>query len=312
MPWYYSLPDLFLFGQIAVSMETLARLLPDLSRRLFQTLIFAFAILFFFPDAFGGWQWNKRYLSIVEKERIRIGRQIAEDTTEADTIAVWNGHYGAWTDAYVLDMTGLNSRKTAALNLDLGEVIKAYKPRMIINHGHPQFLEEVQEFPYRLAHSYYDIETYGHPVWRWYERYKPDPYRFHLLPVRSAFILTDTLESPATGAEPKDRILRLSPEFPGNEFSRLLFGIHRKAKPFNIRISALSGETLTHSGWIRIDPITIQSAIPTAITAEVSYHFQNTGKGLKEIRIQTDSGEPPILIDPMWEVRYLPAQSLQP
>jgi hypothetical protein len=167
MMWYYAMPDLFLIAQTVISFKREVRL----SLKPF-VIYFSFlaASLLLFYDVYGGRKWVKEYLTAVEKERIYVGKYLQSITTEKDTVLASHGHIARYTPAYVIDMTGLNSKFPAEHKNNLVVVASKTNPAFAVSHGTALFIHTMDSLGYSLVKSYYDINEYYWACWRIFSR----------------------------------------------------------------------------------------------------------------------------------------------
>ena len=182
MTWYYAMPDLFLIAQTAISFNVVILREARLS---FQPFIiycsFIAASLLLLYDAYGGRAWLKAYLTTVEQERIDIGKYLKSITTEKDTVLVAHGHIARYTPAYVIDMTGLNSKYPTRYKNNLAIVAANTKPAFAVSHGTDYFIRTLDSLGYSLTKSWYDIDEYYWPVWRLFSRHVSEENRTHIV-----------------------------------------------------------------------------------------------------------------------------------
>ena len=166
MEWYYAMPQLLFFMQLFISMIFVFKH----STRFYVpvTLMTIGAVnLAAFSLTYGERGWTNPYINLVENERIELGKYIGSITTESDSVATGHGHFGAYTDAFVIDLSGLNSEVAIKndLNLQLGKVLTEYKPDFFIHHGNDYLIYIANELGYRLDTAAFAINEYGYPTW---------------------------------------------------------------------------------------------------------------------------------------------------
>lgn len=173
MIWYYALPELLLFVQLALSV---ALLLADLSfgkselvRNGAQILMFAALCLAAVPMTTGEMRWMDTYLNTVETERIAIGHYISQ-LPAGDTLASAHGHFGANYQGYVLDLSGLNSKLVTNYHRNTDSLLRSFHPRYFINHATAENQNTAAESNYVVLKEWTAIEAYDYPKWVLWER----------------------------------------------------------------------------------------------------------------------------------------------
>ncbi len=158
MTWYLAMPDFFLLAQTVVSFYfiTEAFFIP-VFKPYAWSLLFVGAGLFLFFDTYYGRTWMKNYLDYTENERISIGKYIATITNERDTLIAQHGHISRYTKAYVIDMTGLNSKLSTRYKNNIDTVTRIYRPQFIVTHGLDYILNSMDSNNYLPVKSFYDI-----------------------------------------------------------------------------------------------------------------------------------------------------------
>lgn len=173
MTWYFAMPDFFLLAQTVISFYFISEefIIPSYKPYIYP-LLFTGAGLFLFSDAYYGRIWLKDYLDYRENERITIGKYIASITNERDTVIAQHGHISRYTKAYVIDMTGLNSKLSTRYENNMDTVVAKLKPHFVITHGLESFLITMDSNNYVPVKSFYDISIHedGWPAWRIFKR----------------------------------------------------------------------------------------------------------------------------------------------
>ncbi|MBK5285572.1 MAG: hypothetical protein JJE25_09215 [Bacteroidia bacterium] len=209
MSWYYAMPDLFLIFQTVISFIIIveSKILPSFKPAIIYFSFIAAALLLFY-DSFGGRNWIKQFLNTTEQERITVGKYLQSITSDNDTVIATHGHIARYTSAYVIDMTGLNSKLVTNYQNDLAIVASKFPPSFAVSHGTDYFLRTMDSLGYTLIKSYYDISEYYWPAWRIFSRKIsdeeglrlgiPDSTDFKAKEVRMNFgvavIFSDTIE----------------------------------------------------------------------------------------------------------------------
>jgi hypothetical protein len=178
MIWYYAMPDLFFIVQLVISFYVMTERLssPFLKPLTVYFSYIAVALLLFF-DTYGGRNWLKQYLQATETERIAVGKYLQSITTEKDTVIATHGHIARYTFAFVIDMTGLNSKIATDNKNDLAEVAAKMNPSIAVSHGTKYFISTLDSMGYSLLHSNYDINEYYWPAWRTFSKKLPEGQR---------------------------------------------------------------------------------------------------------------------------------------
>jgi hypothetical protein len=171
MTWYYAMPELLLYMQLVVSMGALARSASQTERlRLaVHSLLFAALSIAAVPLTLGEKDWMDRYKATVESERSEIGRFIAQLPT-GDTLVSAHGHFGAYFDGYVLDLSGLNSKLATDFKRNTDSILGTFRPRYFIHHASAGNANDAHTNGYHPVKEWTAIEEYGYPKWVLYER----------------------------------------------------------------------------------------------------------------------------------------------
>ena len=174
MTWYYAMPELLLYAQMAISSTVALRMLSKGDIRLLHgsyVLMFAALSIAAVPLTMGEKDWMDRYLNAVEVERLEIGRFIAEFSA-GDTLVSAHGHFGANYKGYVLDLSGLNSKLVTDFERNADSLLSTFKPRYFINHASDENASIALQNGYIPIQEWTAIEQYGYPKWVLYERPK--------------------------------------------------------------------------------------------------------------------------------------------
>jgi len=209
MSWYYAMPDLFLIFQTIISFIIIVenKILPSFKPLVIYFSFIAASLLLFY-DSFGGRNWIKQFLNTTEQERVTVGKYLQSITSDKDTVIATHGHIARYTSAYVIDMTGLNSKLVTNYQNDLAIVASKFPPSIAVSHGTDYFLRTMDSLGYTLIKSYYDISEYYWPAWRIFSRKVPkekilrlevpDSTDFKAKEIRMNFgvavIISDTIE----------------------------------------------------------------------------------------------------------------------
>jgi hypothetical protein len=255
MTWYYVLPDLLLLLQIAVSFWFFISLIPQVVVR---TVIVSLALFFFVGwagiDVIGGKFWMETYLEKVERERLEIGKYVGTQVGVNDSIMSNHGLPVRHVKGYVIDMSGLNSKFAASVNVDAEELFKNHHPKWAISHnssGYAAFLSANNYAPVRI---FYDITNYAFPEWCLYKKKSPKEEM-------CSFKLIDSAKVKGTKPSYNGGIVLYNDDTltididSANFVKQVFFGIARHSLPFSIEIKKLNSNNLVSTERIQIDPI---------------------------------------------------------
>jgi hypothetical protein len=255
MTWYYVLPDLLLLLQIAVSFAFFTSLIP---LKIVRTLLTIVALFFFVGwtgvDVIGGKYWMETYLESVERERLEVGKYVGTMVGENDSIMSNHGLPVRFVKGYVIDMSGLNSKYAASLNVDPEQLFKINKPEWAISHnssGYALFLSANGFEPTRI---FYDITNYAFPQWCLYKRLPDKNESFRFKPLDSlAFLNTKPSYNGGIVYYVKDTI-----RFKLDSASlalKLFMGVKRVNEPITLEINRFKDSQLLSTELIEIPPV---------------------------------------------------------
>ena len=158
MPWYYTLPDLFLVAQALVTASLAASALP--ARWLAPAgaaalLVYGFAL---WPDMSARIRGHAHHFNVIEHERMAVGQWLDREAGPADKVLLGHGHIARYCRRYVIDYSGLNSKLATELHRDIGAMAERARPEWIVMHGAlPVAIASGQG--YRLAASFYNAAS---------------------------------------------------------------------------------------------------------------------------------------------------------
>ena len=305
MTWYYAMPDMFLLAQIAVSFYFIyEEYVLNAYRPYIYPLIFAGAGLFLFSDTYYGRAWMKNYLDYTENERITIGKYLATITGEQDTLVAQHGHVSRYTKAYVIDMTGLNSKLATEHKNSVGTVTKKYKPDFVITHGLKEFLAMMDSNDYVPVKSFYDICENGWPAWRIFKRNPsgenhirmvvPDDSLIKCYDRKWDFGIPVTIDKNVQITLPYDSSMRA-----------VSFGVKRKAKFFYLQVALFSDNRLIQKQTFPVELQGHNGKATSRYSKEIVFRLNNESRNTslkRRLEITGTSGEEIIVIEPLFEI----------
>lgn len=179
MLWYYAMPELLLFTQLVFSGYYLVSQSKNYIHFKYPVLIAGLSIAAW-PLVSGEKAWMDNSLAVREIERIDIGHYIADHLSENDTLVASHGLFGAYTDAYVLDMSGLNSKLSTDYGRDMVKILEEFRPGYYIHHSHGYFIDWANTYGYRIDTASFNINKYGYASWVLFSRTE-EPYQIKRL-----------------------------------------------------------------------------------------------------------------------------------
>lgn len=165
MNWYYALPEWLMMAQLGISFIYLAE---SYITRFSKWIAFGGALCLFliiFPDYIGGILWTNNYMSTIEGERMQVGKYVKEITSDKDSIIASHGYTSCYTDAYVFDMSGLNSVVATDYKTNTDSILNDYPVQVIVDHAMGGNVAAYNNHNYKLKRAFYDITTHGFPTW---------------------------------------------------------------------------------------------------------------------------------------------------
>lgn len=170
MLWYYVMPEGLMFLALGCGLQWLGDRIPGHGRLVVAGLVVGAAGLFTWTNLWGELKWADTFRSVVEGERLDIGRYLASKVPEGDTLHASHGLIGWPIQGYVLDETGLNFKKDTTSRHRNEAFWQRYRPNYIAMHGYSWEVEKLNAQPYTLDTSFFEITTYGNPAWRIFRR----------------------------------------------------------------------------------------------------------------------------------------------
>lgn len=256
MIWYYVLPEILMLLQTVLSL--IYFLEKILWQRAFIGLHLLLGALFLitWTHTIREVRWFREYEYVVEGERMMLGEYLAATTTEADSVMTGHGLTAAYTDAYVIDLTGLNSRLATDLELDDMRMVRELHPDWIVMHGWPRYHAIAQEVGYVEDTAFYGITQYKYPSWRVWRKAKTGEFISETLPLDSTRISGEEAGHMADRGWYRafGHNLSLQLNRADSGASDLKFGIYRKAIPFQVEIRQFSGDSLLSTQKLEIEP----------------------------------------------------------
>lgn len=191
MLWYYAMPELLAFMQLVISASFIISGIKS-HIKLKQIILFSALFIAAFPLTSKEKAWLDQSIKTVEVERELIGRYIAQNLSSSDTIIASHGYFGAYTDAYVLDLSGLNCKLATDYKRNLDSVLTDFRPGYYIHHGDRYQLDMANKHGYELDTVCYNINLYGYPSWTLFKR---TDHNNHVSRLAQANIKADEVES---------------------------------------------------------------------------------------------------------------------
>jgi hypothetical protein len=246
MVWYYVLPETLLLIQSVVAFAGLSKLLP--TRLAFPVYLAgtALAAVALLTYTYYTVNWFRRYERWVEVERSAIGHAIAERTQPGDTLMAGHGLLSAYTSAYVIDITGLNSKLATDYDRDYIRMIEALRPDWIVLHGWGSLFGTLSSLPYEADTAHYDVTLHRYAAWRVWRKVPEGQLRHHWERVQGEAISGDRLRN-----EPGldyHRLFAHSLRFDWKalpaEAGSMDLGVYRRKQPFVLQLRQFAGDSL--------------------------------------------------------------------
>jgi hypothetical protein len=254
MIWYYVLPETLLLVQSFIALAGLCHRLPQ--RASFPALLAGtgLAALLFLTNTLNEIRWFRRYERWVEVERAAIGHALAARTQAGDTLMAGHGLLSAFSPAYVIDITGLNSRLATDYGLDYLRMLRELRPDWVALPGWGSLFPAMQALPYMADTVYYDITLHRNSAWRIWRKVPDDAARRYWEPVPAARISGDIRrDEPALAYH---RILahdvRLTWPEPPLRADALDLGVYRRATPYVLTCRQYVGDSLAGESQLQI------------------------------------------------------------
>lgn len=158
MPWYYTLPDLFLVaqGMVTVFLAT-GFIVPRWSKAIAIMSLSLYAVAIW-PGMSARIRGHGDHFNVIEHERMAIGQWIDRNAGPDDKVMCGHGHIARECRRYVVDYSGLNSTRVTDLKRNMNAIVEAYQPEWIVLHGR---LEQngMTNAGYRIAKSFYNVSS---------------------------------------------------------------------------------------------------------------------------------------------------------
>lgn len=177
MLWYYAMPELLLYTQLAVSLVVIFKLilrnhefmLAHAGKLAF--IIASLAVLITGSSYTAGEKnWLDRYVPTVEGERMAIGEYIASMSQPTDTLLASHGYFGANFKGFVIDGSGLNSQLVTSYQKENKELIRTFMPQYFVGHGQAYIMAQMDLLEYELVDSWHAINRYEYSSWVLFKR----------------------------------------------------------------------------------------------------------------------------------------------
>lgn len=240
MPWYYTLPDLFLVTQgMVTTFKVVDALAGSWSKPVGALALIGYAAVIW-PDMSARIIGHGSHFNVIERERMAVGQWINAEAGPDDKVLCGHGHIARECRRYVIDYSGLNSKKVTELKRDMNALVRHFQPEWMVLHGRLE-QNQMTNAGYRIVKSFYNVSSIWATsanrnyrlgeTWRVYHR---DPASAGLADIA---ILPDDIETDgecrlhgAVYATGTNVALRINPT------SRLSldFGITHEANPMNL------------------------------------------------------------------------------
>jgi hypothetical protein len=173
MSWYYAMPELLLYSQLLLSTYSLSTMYGFKESKNVASggfaLMFAALSIISVPMTTSEKTWTDKYMKAVERERLDIGAYIAE-LPAIDTLVSAHGHFGAYYDGYVLDLSGLNSKLATDHAINPNTILSKFRPKYFIHHANDNLVGIAEDVGYEPLKEWVNIEYYGYPKWVLWKR----------------------------------------------------------------------------------------------------------------------------------------------
>ncbi len=272
MMWYYPLPLFFMFIQLTVSIYYISKTIFEKYQLHFQLTLFIVLASSMFNFVIQDQGYGLRSMLTTELQREQIGYDVAARTHANDTIAAHHGLVTCRTDAYVLDMTGLNSKLMSEVNFDLLLTLNKYKPKWYENHINDWCLSILNENgSYHIDRQYYGFVQYGYQPITLFSR---DVAAKHVFEKVRPENITSVKEVQSFG----DVNIFISnklelKEMNFDKFSFLNFGIDRFGIDYFLIIEEYNNDQLIYRSKIYIS--SVSEEIPSEKTIPIIHQIQS-------------------------------------
>lgn len=255
MAWYYVLPDLLMFLQIAISAAFFIQLITISWLR----VVLASSGIFFYigyigVDVIGGKYWMENYLGVVERERLEVGKYVGNMVGVEDSIMSNHGLPVRHVKGYVIDMSGLNSRFAADFKIDPELLFKKYHPQWAISHNSVPYAALLSANGYEPVRLFYDITAYTFPQWCLYKKQSNAMEKRIFKPIDSTAVSTTKPSYNGGIVLYQDDTLKINLDSLSS-IKKIYFGIQRNSLPYRLEIKRQLGNALVSTDTIAIEPI---------------------------------------------------------
>lgn len=291
MMWYYALPDFLLLIQLGVSGVVVFQRLDKVAGLTLFSLTMIGFLLVNGNRMLGEVSYYEKMTGRVEKERAKIGDAIGQVTTEQDSIASGHGLISRKSNAYVIDMVGLNNALATKYELDLTRVVKELRPKWVIMHAYYDVVSLMEQQGYRLNQTFYDIALNWYPAFRLYERIETPGVHEWVRPVHKDRVSADReVKQISSILHARGLEIELRAANRDSLAQILLFGVQLTAEEQLFDMLVYSGDSL-------------MGQISTGVGAKVE-----TGGDTEEVRWDL-----PVYLDslPLTKVRVLPEKEMR-
>jgi hypothetical protein len=167
--WYYAIPEFLVMLQMAILTVVLSRHYGD-KKKLIWPFLFAGVFLFTAVNVYRQVHHTLKVFNTIERERIAAGNWLRTHSSPSDTLLAGHGHIAYHSHLYTIDYSGLNSKISTDLELDLDKLLSKTKPAFIALPGLLSGDYKMSN-TYKLVKSFYNIAADGnHPAWRIYAK----------------------------------------------------------------------------------------------------------------------------------------------
>jgi hypothetical protein len=304
MTWYYAMPDFFLLAQTVVSFYFIAEyfFIPAFKPYAWS-LLFIGAGIFLFLDTYYGRTWMKNFLDYTENERITIGKYVATITNERDTVIAQHGHISRYTKAYVIDMTGLNSKLSTQYKNNIDSVTRKFKPHFIVTHGLDYILNSMDSNNYVLVKSFYDICENGWPAFRIFKRNSGDERHVQLIVPADNLIKCYDRKWDFGIPVAMDKNVQIVLPY-DSAMRAVSFGIKRKENAFDLQIALFAEGKIIQQQKFPVESKGYTAKATSRNSKEIIFMLNDTSRYAVErhIEITDTQGDPITVIEPLYHV----------
>ncbi len=304
MTWYYAMPDFFLLAQTAVSFYFISEeFFISTYKPYAWSLLFVGAGLFLFFDTYYGRIWMKNYLDYTENERITIGKYLATITGEKDTLIAQHGHISRYTKAYVIDMTGLNSKLSTRYKNNIDSVTRIFKPQFIVTHELDFILNSMDSNNYVPVKSFYDICENGWPAFRIFKKNSGAEQHVRLVVPADSLIKCYDRKWDFGIPVAIDKNVQIALPF-DSAMSAISFGIKRKDNLFNLQVALFSEGRLIQQQKFPVEPKGYIGEATSRYSKEIIFTLSDTSGHApdRHLEITDTAGEPITVIEPLYQL----------